>query len=281
MSAGCIEWRINGVGADRLGVQMRGTLWRPPIAVRRHPVGIPGAHGELSAGLPVFDAPTLPLEVRHLGSTVEQLDAAASAMVALVSQPTLVLSRVVTSPDGVESVTSAPADLVSVAWGDFFFSAIAKATILLAIPGVFLRAPASNSGSVPLSAASQTVEVASLAGSSGAITQGVVRVRGPLTSLSLTCPRSGTGLSWAGSLTSTQHLYLDIATLRAWKTTSESLWAPGGTDESARVDYPPAGQLQVWPRVTADSTVVELLVAVAGQSAETTAMVVRAGRSFL
>ena len=251
---GNVSWRINGLGEADLGALLRGTLWRPPVTARRPLVEIPGRHGVISGQRPTFDAPTLPLVVEHRYKSADLIEAAVNRLVRLLAQPALTLSRVITTPGGVETVTSAPADLVAVDWGDFRAWSSGTATIMLSIPGVFLRGPVTASTAANLGT-STTLTLANLAGSTAPIGDAIIRIKGGLTNPSVTDANSGSGISWSGTLATTDYLYLDARTLTARRSTSATAWTSGGTDVTSTLSYPVGGPLQLWPDVNGAVTV--------------------------
>lgn len=46
-----------------LGLIVEPSVWRPPIAARLTEITIPGQHGNIMPGLPVFDAPLINLSI--------------------------------------------------------------------------------------------------------------------------------------------------------------------------------------------------------------------------
>lgn len=270
-----ITWSLSGVDTVRWNVQA-GSLWRPPVTVRRSVLTVPGRHGSLpTARPPVFEEPTVTLELLCLGA-MASLEAAVNEAQALLSAPGLVLGR---SSGGV--VTSAPAALVSISPGDFFADRAARVTAMLAVPGVFLRGASADSASAVVPA---TVALPALAAGTAPVGDAVLRVKGPFSALDATDPVSGTGISWSGAaLNATTYLYIDLATLTARTSTSSAAWETGGADVSGGLSYPAAGPLQIWPRMAAADPAVRsasLVVTATGADA-TTALVVRAAPAYL
>ncbi len=164
-----LTWKLNGVDLDdgSLGLIVEPSMWRPPVAARLTNVLIPGQHGDIMPGLPVFEAPLLTLSVWR-AATQPSIEAATNALLALLAQPSLTLSR---ESGGV--VASAPVKLVSAQFDNFIVDSTSRATAVLRVPGVFFRSsvlPLSelrrNQCTTPRAAASWNVA----AGTGGTVT---------------------------------------------------------------------------------------------------------------
>lgn len=217
-----VTWSLSGVDSIRWGLQSV-SMWRPPVTVRRTSLAVPGRHGAISAGLPVFEEPTVSLTMWLHGSTQDDIEDAALELVGLLTAPGLTLSR--TSGN---LVTSAPASLVSVTPDEFTTAAEATFEVVLAIPSALLRADVVDStltapGAVP-----------GLTGSTGPVGDAVLRVKDP-DDFELTDVVSGTGISWSGTLPGWL-LFIDTATLRAWLSQDPNAWAGGASGTEVRTN---------------------------------------------
>lgn len=277
-------WLLNGYDLDsvtgRLGAV---TLWRPPISVRRSPIIIPGQHGSLDLGLPVFEEPTLTIGVRSNGATQAALEAAVSNLVGLLAQPTLTVTRV---SGGVTA--SAVARLTSADIDEGFQPAGAgipgqsTPVAVFALPGVFFREAAAAGADLAFTTDLTNQAVSHLAGSTAPIVDPVVRITGPATQVSVTDPGTATGISWAGTLAAGQYLFLGPKPLSGRISSTSSAWTSGGTDVSPAVSYPAAGRLQLWPVVGATIDDRRILISASGTGrTAATKLAIRAGRSFL
>ena len=268
-----LTWKLNGVDLDSdPGFLTSVSVWRPNLSTRRTPIVIPGLHGSVDAGLPVFDEPTVTLSVRVSQTSQQALEQAVNNLVRLAAQSVLTLTRV---SGGITA--SAAARLVSANFEDFLVGATERLLIVLAVPGVFFREDAQTSAQQGFAADVSNAPVGHLGGSTGPIRDAVVQVQGPATAVQVSDPASGTGISWTGSLAAGAFLYIDPASLSAWISASASDWSKAGTDATAGVDYPPAGPLALWPR--ADGQVWFSAAGTGRTSA--TRIALRAGRSFL
>lgn len=271
-----ITWLLSSVDTKRWNVQA-GSLWRPPVAVRRSVLSIPGRHGSVaSTRPPVFDEPVVALELRCKG-VMSTLEAAVNEVQALLSAPGLTLGR---SSGGL--VTSAPVELVSISPSQFVADTFADVSVQLAVPGVFLRS-ASVDSTPEVVTTGEVVSLPGLAVGTGPVGDAVLRIRGAATSVSVVDVVSGTGISWTGTLLATEYLYLHPATATATRSTSSTAWDWTVTDVSGGLSYPAPGLLQIWPRMTAaDPAAKSARVTVTGTGFDgTTALTVRAQPAYL
>lgn len=272
-----IGWTLNGVDAYRWRVQS-GSIWRLPVTRRRDVSTVPNRHGSQTTGKPpVYEEASASLELLCKGEMVE-LEAAANELTALLTAPGLTLGRY---SGGL--VTSAAAEFVSLSPGQFVPDVGAFFTALLAVPGVFMRRAVATSAPATVVSAGTEVTVATLARSTGPITDAVLRFTGPATSVAVVDDGYGTGLSWTGNLPAGQYLYLDARALTAWISTSATDWAAAGTVVTSGLDYPPPGVLQIQPRMEGtDPADLRCKLTVSGAGfAGTTALAVRAAPSYL
>lgn len=279
MSVGDITWKVNGIDLDTaLGAVLTdATVVRADVTTRRTEVEIPGEHGVLSPGLPVYTAPQVLLSPKWHVTSQAQLEEKVNHARALLGQPTLTLTRV---SGGLE--TAAAARLVSISAGDFLVGTYESILATLTVPGVFFRAAEATTPDQAFDTDLTNWEVAALSGSTGPVGDATIRITGPATSVTLTDPMSGTGLSWAGSLTAGQYLFLTGRPLTARKSTSPDAWAAGGSSELANVSFPAAGRLQLFPVVQSPTSRKVLLSAAGGgRTVGVTKIAVRGKPSYL
>ena len=273
-----MSWRINGVDPEAVtGALLRGTVWRPSVSTRRPVVEIPGVHGTIDIGqLPVFAEPTVLWRLYHQGATPEDHEQLVGSVLAMVSAPKLVLSRVVAG-----KVTEAAAKLITADWGDGL-NPTAELKVAFAIPGVFFR----DGNTTPWTAlvgSGLTATIPHLSDSTGPIPDAIVRFTGPITNPSITDTNSGTSLSWTGTVAAGEYLFLDASRLTARKAGADA-WTAGGTLVGS-VDYGGDGPLQLWPAVVtvgSSSLARQVSVSVAGSGmTAATQVAVRAEGSYL
>ncbi|MFD6176706.1 MULTISPECIES: SGNH/GDSL hydrolase family protein [unclassified Isoptericola] len=208
-----VTWGLSGVDSLRWGLQAV-SMWRPPVTTRRTTLEVPGRHGVISAGLPVFDEPTVTLTMWLHGSTQDDIENATLELYGLLGAPGLILSR---TSGGL--VTSAPAVLVSVAPDEFTTAAEATFEVVLAVPGVFLRGTESDT---TITVFGRSVSV--LAGSTAPVGDAVLRIDDPDNPV-VTDVVSGTGISWTGSMPG-WYLFVDAGAMRAWLSQDADAWTP-------------------------------------------------------
>ncbi len=253
------SWLINGLSvADIFGKLTAETTWKMGTANRRTVAQLPGIHGSLALGLPVLDEPTVTLDVLFRAATEAQLEEAVTHFQALCATPTVTLTRV---SGGV--TTTADASLVSVGHDGWVPGASSHLTVVFAIPGAMFRGPLVGVDDVVFSGALVAHELEPLSGSSAPIGDAVARITGPATSVSLTDPSSGTGMSWSGTLTAGQYLFLRARPLMARISSVSTDWWAGGTDVLGQIDYPSAGRLQLFP-VVQSATVRKIQISASG-----------------
>lgn len=240
----------------------KGTMFRPPVTVESNMLQIPGQHGAVNAArFPIFAEPTLTLHLATKRGV--DIESAYIGLLAALMQPSLTVGREV---NGVQQ--TATARLISMTEADRG-QGFARYTVILDLPDVFWYAAAETS---PSAVVPNTGWQPSLfRGSTAPNLNTVIQVSGPITAIHVKDSPTGTGISWAGAgMVAGQYLYLDVATLKAWRTTGASQWTPGGTDVTSGVDYPPEGPLQVWPIPnTTYGTVALLTIEASGASSAT------------
>lgn len=271
-----ITWLLSGVDTKRWSIQA-GSLWRPPVAVRRSVLTVPNRHGTVRTSRPpVFEEPVVSLEMRCKG-VMSSLEAAYNELQSLLTAPGLVLGR---SSGGI--TTSAPVEFVTASPGQFIADTIADISVQLAVPGVFLRTTSVDS-TPEVVTTGEVVSLPGLAAGTAPVGDAVLRFRGAATSVSIVDVVSGTGISWTGTLTNSQFLFLHPATATARRSSSSADWASGGTDVSGGLSYPAPGLLQIWPRMAAaDPAVRAASVTVTGAGFDAnTALTVRAQPAYL
>lgn len=166
-----LTWRINGLDLDdfaSFGLIVEPSMWRAPVSTRLVSIEIiPGRHGVLSPGLPVFEAPLITLSVWRAG-TQAQIEEATNALVAVLTQPTVTVTR-----ESAGLVTSAPAKLVSIGFENFLVDTTSRATAVLRIPSVFFRGAIETTAEVRrnyCTAPRATAAWGAFAGTGGAVT---------------------------------------------------------------------------------------------------------------
>lgn len=154
--------------------------------------------------------------------------------------------------------------------------------LVVKIPAVFWSDPA---GPVvaqgPASPAVGVLPLPALAGGSAPITDAIIRFKGPFNGVvAASDPASGAGLSWSGTLTATQYVFLNADTLKAHISTSATSWNTG-TDATSGLDYPPPGPLVLTPSALAGGVSYSLNYSRPTALTSVDAVGVRAERRFL
>lgn len=153
---------------------------------------------------------------------------------------------------------------------------------VLSIPSVFWSDPAGPVVSQgPAATVTGVLALPLLAGGSAPITDAIIRFKGPFNGVvAVSDPTSGAALSWEGTLTATQYVFLNADTLKAHISTSATAWTTG-TDATSGLDYPPPGPLVLTPSALAGGVSYSLNYSRPAVLASADAVGVRAERRFL
>lgn len=255
------------------------TMWRPDVSAVRSPVVVPGRHGAIEAGLPVFAEPKLKIAITARPGTEASLEAAAGRLTALFAAPTLTVTR---THGGVAAST--PARLESIAHSGFLWGARSTLTVTLGLPEVFFADTAGVSIHQITSWTGTTAgaNISHLEGSTAPIGDAMVRIKGPAKDVTVRDDASGTGVDWTGTLAAGTYLYLSPRLARAWTSATDSVWTPDGTDVTSGLSWPAAGVLQLWPTTSSLSGVTKVAFSAAASNRTTaSAVAIRASRRYL
>ena len=275
-------YTINGVALSAVlgdAYLTEETMWRPDVSAVRSPVVVPGRHGSIEAGLPVFGEPKLKITVTARPGTGASLEAAVGRLTALFAAPALTVTR---AHGGVTAST--PARLESIAHGGFLWGARSTLTVTLGLPGVFFADDAGVSihQITSWTGATAGVNIPHLEGSTAPIGDAIVRIKGPAEDVTVRDDTSGTGIDWEGSLGAGIYLYLSPRLARAWTAATDTVWEPGGTDATSGLSWPAPGVLQLWPTVSSLSTRTTVaFTASASSRTMDSAIAIRAGKTYL
>lgn len=157
-----------------------------------------------------------------------------------------------------------------------------KLLFVLSVPAVFWSDPVGPVVSQgPAATVTGALALPLLAGGSAPITDAIIRFKGPFNgAVAASDPASGAGLSWSGTLTTTQYVFLNADTLKAHISTSATSWA-AGTDATSGLDYPPPGPLVLTPSALAGGVSYSLNYSRPAALTSVDAVGVRAERRFL
>lgn len=221
----------------------KGTLYRPPVEVRRAEVVVPGSHGVTPVGRPTFGPPTVTFSHFIKGTDPSDLETHVQALVGFLAVPgDRLINRVTGSYSGV-----AVGRLVSLSEPEYTPRIWTVAIVSqFQLPGVFFRSAAVDSAAMVFPGVPATpFTVDSLAGCTGPIDDSVVRVTGPATSVSVYDDETGTGVTWTGALTGSQYLFINCATWSARVSSTATDWDSGGAGASGGLDAPGVGMLSL------------------------------------
>lgn len=254
-----LTWQVDGVDLNTSFDLLSGTTIHPPAIMRNATVEVPGRHGSIVSGIPTFEPSIVTLSIRIKRGTWTDMEAAMKLLRVMLARPQVTLTRASGS-----SSESATARLVSL-------TPEPRATILPQVfTAVFTVPEVSFKGSwatTTLSPWDGTQAISGLAGSSAPIVDPVFRLKGPFTTITLTDPVSGTGITWNGpeSLGAATYLFIHPDTLTAWESAVSTAWTGTGGAHAEYLTYPAAGPLQLWPAVNGATTKVEVTVSGGGR----------------
>jgi hypothetical protein len=234
-------------------------------------------HGVIAVGTPEYENPPVTLRLKCGVGSQDSVESMTNELFGLLGAPGLVLGR-----ESGSVVTSAPARLVSISPEEFIWNHSARFAAVIDIPGVFMRAASLDTAPVVV-ASGNTYTLPGLGVGTGPITDAVLRFLGPLTSVTVIDPVSGTGVTWTGTLAAANYLYLHPASMIARTSNLSTVWASGGTDVSGGMSRQPSGSLQIWPKMVAsDPSVRSSRLTVTGSGfSGATALAVRAQPAYL
>lgn len=233
-------WSINGINLQQ-GIGswwvVSGTMVRPPVSVRRTSVVVPGVSGSIPVGPVIFDEPTVGLKIAVASATPSEdlIEERTNALMALLASPDIVLGR-----RAGWLYAEAPARLEGVSIDDAHPGGWTFVTATFAIPGVFLRGVDLHEQTI---AAGEGQECVEFSGTSGRITDALIRVNGADGNVRITDVGTGTDIRSSASGT----LYVDLGALTAW---TGGDWNGGGEDVSHTLDWGLNGPLVLSPVTT-------------------------------
>jgi hypothetical protein len=270
-----LQYAIDGVPLDSEHCAVTlGSSIMSGISVSRSPVQVPGAHGSIKSMLnPVFAERELTLKVTPWGP--DSTGADSSRIARLCASPHPVITRVM---EGISQQAEAELSSLQADDGGTVLGRVVPFTAVFAIPGVWWRGSMTQDLQLPSTGGLiyQGVEqfaktdtdpgyrtmwdgmpdnstsilfdrVSDGMFSDAPIPDLLLRMPKGVTSVAITDPVSGTGITWTGAADASRYLYVDAASQSAWRSASADAWAPASPDASNGVDWPPDGPLECWP----------------------------------
>lgn len=231
-----------------------GTGRRPLPAIRNSVVKLTGISGELPIVGEDFDTTVLGLTMMVYGVTEdgnpgdeEDLESNLEALTGLlgVNHRNVVLRHTIgalTREAEVRFVAGSEPELLHGANAY-------RLTTLARIPGVFWRSPDTYTWTAALTSSSAPKSVTDLAGSTGPITDAIIRVTGPADNVVITDVTTGGVLS-CPEVISGRHLLVDCGQMRAAIVTTDTFDLDAGTDVTGDVDSSGPGSSTRWLHLT-------------------------------
>ncbi|WP_433426361.1 hypothetical protein ACQP1V_42750 (plasmid) [Microtetraspora malaysiensis] len=267
-----------------------GTQRRPVPGARAVKVTVPGRHGDLPVVGLDLESTMFGIKVAVYGVTpsgedggYEQMEHNLEALGALfgVRHRLMTLKYVAGSIVRVADVTITSAVEPDINVG----AAIARFTVPVEVPGVLWRDELPSTWSGSANAADQAVTT--LAGSTGPITDALLRLTGPAVNPAVTDVATGLTVFRPGGLLAGERLLIDCGQMRAAKVTTDTWDLDAGSDVTGEVDATGPGSAWRWLHLTPAVAVGDpwsrpVLVASSATSTDTSSKLeIRARRAFL
>ncbi|MEU1883437.1 hypothetical protein ABZ470_39540 [Streptosporangium sp. NPDC020072] len=286
-------YSLDGVALDHPAGCWRlkpGTRRRPLPGVRSVEVTVPGRAGELPIVGLDHETTQLPLE---FGVTSRapgggdggyvQLEENLEALSALLGvRHRLMTLRYEAGPIvRVADVTITAVSEPEVNVG----AARARLTAVVRVPGVYWRDEVTTTWTGSANAADQAVTT--LAGSTGPITDALIRITGPAVNPAVVDVATGGTVARSSGLLGSERLLIDCAAMRAAKVTSDTWDLAAGTDVTGQITATGPGSAFRWLHLTPAVGVgdpfsrVVLLTATATSTTGASKLEVRARRSYI
>ncbi|MFE3461376.1 hypothetical protein ACFXKD_27850 [Nocardiopsis aegyptia] len=185
------------------------------------------------------------------------------------------------------TVRQADALMIASTTPDLLTTTTARLALLLQVPGALWRdTDTSTWGPATLATLAAAAEVDTLTGSTGPITDAIIRIRGTASQPSVTDTGTGGTVTYTGSLTSGQRLLLDCARMRAARVSTDTWDLSAGTDVTGAIAAtgPRSGSrwLHLAPQIIgADPAIRQIRITAAAASQTGATVEIRARRAYL
>lgn len=266
----CVNYAINGFELHQPaeGFELKdGTEYAPALNPRRVVVEVPGVHGQI----PMFDDPisaiTVVLTVRVHGADDDALRMRWNTLVSLLGMGTKQAVELTRHRD--EHTDIAAAQLLSSTPPEFNAAGQwIQTVIVMNIPSGRWSPEDFIEDSLLIPGSDQESDIA--LASAMPVSDFLVRVQGPLSTITITDNISNTGISWGGAtvIPVGEFLIVDMIAMRAWQR-SDSQWVASGTDRSATLVFIGSGPLTLVSRTTLAGKESSVTVTASGTSGAT------------
>nr|DAL20812.1 MAG TPA_asm: tail protein [Caudoviricetes sp.] len=229
-----LEYTIEGFNLHQpeLGFQLlEGSSYAAEIAPRRVNLEVPGVHGEIPQWNDPLSSTNMTFNVRIRDQNplgLRQKWQYLRSLMRTGGNNPVTVRRLEE-----DQVTSTQMQLLSMSEPDFYCAAgMITTTIMLHNPSGRWQSINASEQQLAIPGTDQVVTVA--AASSGPITDALVRVRGPVSSVVVRDNTNDTGFQWQLSpvISASQYLLVDCATYTAWRNTTDD-WEQRGSDVSS------------------------------------------------
>lgn len=247
------------------------TAWASPVTMPNLQLSVPRMHGTVPVWQVGMESSSIIFRVRITGATDTELNTRWNALVRQLgvgaNRPVLLTRTRATSGSTNGRVTTAFAQLASIEQPDFSCAAgYVTTTIVFNIPsGRWAGAWTEET----LTFGTQVADIA--ADGTMPITDAMVRVKGPINSLSVFDNVSQTGFTWSGAnITTDQWLLVDMQSFTAWAK-NDAGYDLNDTNVSALLRSTGLGWLALVPGLSGDTSASSITVTGGGTSGATVA----------
>lgn len=229
-----LEYTIEGFNLHQpeLGFYLlEGSSYASEISPRRVNLEVPGVHGEIPQWNDPLSSTNVVFNVRVREANPESLRQKWQYLRALMRTGNNNPVTVRRLESG--QVLSAQMQLLSMSEPDFYCAAgMVTTTIMLHNPSGRWSAINTTEQELAIPGTDQILTAA--AASSGPITDALVRVRGPVSSITMRDNTNDTGFQWqlSPTISSGQYLLVDCGSFTAWRNTTDD-WEQRGSDVSS------------------------------------------------
>lgn len=267
-----LEYTIEGFNLHQpeLGFYLlEGSSYASEISPRRVNLEVPGVHGEIPQWNDPLSSTNVVFNVRVREANPESLRQKWQYLRALMRTGNNNPVTVRRLESG--QVLSAQMQLLSMSEPDFYCAAgMVTTTIMLHNPSGRWSAINTTEQELAIPGTDQILTAA--AASSGPITDALVRVRGPVSSITMRDNTNDTGFQWqlSPTISSGQYLLVDCGSFTAWRNTSDD-WEQRGSDVSSGLRTTGNGMLSLvsLPSFVVGNNSSSVTVSAAGTSSNT------------
>lgn len=278
-------YKLDGVNltdaAGRFWLDMK-TGVRVFPGVRRSGMVLPGRDGVESGLSPTFEPSQVALSLIVTGASNTAFMANLEFLYGLLGQRNRLLP-LEHEVDAAAADRHADVQIKTVSEPEVINTRTARITVVMECPGVFWRAQTSVDSSVTMTASTVTAALTNHAGTTGTITDAIIRVKGAISGATITDPVSGHSITLTGALTATEYVIITCDDWSVRKVISDTWnrFSAGSSDYTAFTTTRGQGpMLTLSPDFSTGAARVQITTVATSPTSSPT-VEVRAKRSFI